>query len=239
MTAGNLKDQILKLLQLQEIDTEIYSLNHEKEAKPAEIKVLEAAFEEKKRHLGELEKALLDLQKQRKDSELELASKEEGIKKLQTQLYSLKTNKEYQAMLSEIDGAKADASIIEDKILEALTRSDKARAEAEQEKVRLKEEERAFGEQKKNVEGRIKEVDDRLSQLAAQRKQALEGIEKKILLQYERILNSRDGLAIVEVRESSCKGCNMLVPAQVVNLIKMYQRIVTCEVCNRMLCIKE
>ncbi|MBC8358870.1 MAG: hypothetical protein H8E54_07995, partial [Candidatus Aminicenantes bacterium] len=59
MTAGNLKDQILKLLQLQEIDTEIYSLKHEKEVKPAEIKVLEAAFEEKKKHLGELEKALL------------------------------------------------------------------------------------------------------------------------------------------------------------------------------------
>ncbi|MFH0935609.1 MAG: C4-type zinc ribbon domain-containing protein, partial [Candidatus Omnitrophota bacterium] len=204
-----------------------------------EIKVLEAAFEEKKRHLGELEKALLDLQKQRKDSELELASKEEGIKKLQTQLYSLKTNKEYQTMLSQIDGAKADASMIEDKILEVLTQSDKARAEAEQEKARLKDEEKAFNEQKKNVESRLKEIDGRMSQLAAQRKQALEGIEKKILLQYERILKSRDGLAIVEVRDNSCKGCNMLVPAQVINLIKMYQRIVTCEVCNRMLCIKE
>lgn len=239
MTTVNLKDQILKLLHLQEIDTEIYSLKYEKEAKPAEIKVLEAAFEEKKKHMSELEKVLLDLHKQRKDSELELASKEESVKKLQTQLYSLKTNKEYQAMVTEIDGAKADASMIEDKILEVLTQTDKVKAEAEQERARLKEEEEAFNEQRKNVEGRVKEIDDRMSQLDAQRKQGLSDIDKKVLSQYERILKSRDGLAIVEVRDNSCKGCNMHVPAQVINLIKMYQRIVTCEVCNRMLCIKE
>ena len=239
LIAVNLKEQILGLLQLQEIDTEIYTLKHEKEAKPAEIKTLETAFEEKKKQISELEKALLNLYKLRKDNELELASKEESIKKLQTQLYSLKTNKEYQAMLSEIDGAKADASMIEDKILEAFTQTDKIKAEAEEEKLRLNEEEKALNEQKKNIENRVKVIDDRISQLDAQRKQALSGIDKKILSQYERILKSRDGLAIVEARDNSCKGCNMHVPAQVINLIKMYQRIVTCEVCNRMLCIKE
>jgi uncharacterized protein len=239
LTAVNLKEQILKLLQLQEIDTEIYALTREKEAKPAEIKTLEADLEEKKKQMSELEKTLLNLHKVRKDSELELASKEESMKKLQTQLYSLKTNREYQAMLTEIDGAKADASMIEDKILEVFTQTDKVKADVEKEKMRLKEEEKTFNEQKKNIENRVKEIDDRISQLDAHRRQALIDIDKKILSQYERILNSRDGLAIVEVRDNSCKGCNMHVPAQVINLIKMYQRIVACEVCNRMLCIKE
>jgi len=65
------------------------------------------------------------------------------------------------------------------------------------------------------------------------------GIDRKILTQYERILNNRDGLAIVSVKGNSCQGCNMFVPAQVINLIKMYERIITCEVCNRMLYIKD
>ena len=94
MSALDLKAQINSLIQLQIIDTEIYALRYEKELKPNEIKALEISFEEKKQRLADLEKASLDLQKQRKDKELELASKEEAIKKSQVQLYQLKTNKE-------------------------------------------------------------------------------------------------------------------------------------------------
>lgn len=239
MTTVDLKSQISNLSKLQTIDSELYALRAEKESKPLEVKALETSFEEKKEHLAALEKQLLDLQKQRKDKELELASKEESTKKLQTQLYSLKTNKEYQAMLQEIDGVKADASVIEDKILELFEQTDSVKSETEQEKQKLKEGEKLFLDQKKKIEERIKEIDGCLAQLEAQRKQLMPDIEPKILAQYERILLNRDGLAIVSVKDNSCQGCNMLVPPQVINLIKMYERIVTCEVCNRILYIEE
>jgi len=234
----DLKSQITNLVKLQTIDSEIYALSNEKESKPHEIKALELSFEEKKQRLAGLEKALLDLQKQRKDRELELASREEEVKKLQTQLYSLKTNKEYQTMLQQIEERKADASVIEDKILEVLEHTDKIKSEVEQEKQRLKEEEKIFFEQKKKSEDRIKEIDDRCVQLNAQRNQIIPEIAPKILSQYERILKSREGLAIVSVKDNSCQGCNMFVPPQVINLIKMYERLVTCEICNRILYIE-
>ncbi len=239
MATVDLKSQISSLVRLQTIDSEIYALQREKESKPQEIKTLTDSFEAKKQHLAELEKNSLDLQKQRKEKELELASKEEGNKKLQTQLYSLKTNKEYQTMLQQIGGAKADASVIEDKILELFERADKIKNEIEQEKQRLKEEEKTFNDQNKRIEGRVKEIDERLAQLEAQRKQATPDIEPKILSQYERILHNRDGLAIASVKDNSCSGCNMFVPPQVINLIRMYERIVTCEICNRILYIEE
>ncbi|MCM8789773.1 MAG: C4-type zinc ribbon domain-containing protein [Candidatus Omnitrophica bacterium] len=239
MATGDLKTQLNHLLQLQAVDSEIYDLKAEKDLKPQEIQELEAAFEEKKQHLGLLEKNLLDLQKQRKEIELELASKEEAAKKLQAQLYSLKTNKEYQTMLQQIQDAKADASAIEDKILESFDKTDKVKNDIEQEKSRLKDEEKNFIEKKKVVENRIKEIDDRLAQLDAERKRITSNIEAKLLAQYERILQNRDGLAIVEVKNDSCQGCNMFVPPQVINLIKMYERLITCEVCNRILFIKE
>lgn len=239
MPTVDLKSQIDNLVGLQIIDSEIYALKAEKELKPQEIKNLEASFEAKKQHLAGLEKTLLDLQKQRKERELELGSKEEVNKKLQTQLYSLKTNKEYQTMLQQIQDSKADTSVIEDKILVLFEQADKIKAEAEQEKQRLKEEEKVFLEEKKKVEDRVKVIDDRLSQLDAQRKQATPDIEPKILAQYERILSNRDGLAIVDVKNNTCHGCNMFVPPQVINLIKMYERAITCEVCNRILYIKD
>ena len=239
MQVVDLKSQISHLVRLQTIDSEIYSLKAEKEAKPQEIKNLEAAFEAKKQHLAELEKSLLDLQKQRKERELELATKEEAGKKLQSQLYSLKTNKEYQVMLQQIQGSKADASVIEDKILVLFEQADKVKTETEQEKQKLQEEEKVFISGKKKIEDRVKEIDDRLSQLESQRKQVIPDLERKILAQYERILSSRDGLAIVSVKDNSCLGCNMFVPPQVINLIKMYERLVTCEICNRILYIDE
>jgi predicted nucleic acid-binding Zn-ribbon protein len=239
LAVTNLKAQLTSLVQLQTLDTEIYALRNEKEAKPQEIKVLGDAFEQKKQSLAALETKLQDLQRQRKERELELGSKEEATKKLQGQLYQLKTNKEYQAMLQQIDDSKADASLIEDKILESLDAIDKAKTEIEKEKVRLQEEEKAFNAQKKTIEERIKEIDARLAELESKRKQILPVIEKKILAQYERILSSRDALAIVRVINSTCQGCNMFVPPQVINLIKMYERIITCEVCNRMLYIEE
>ncbi|MCM8801547.1 MAG: C4-type zinc ribbon domain-containing protein [Candidatus Omnitrophica bacterium] len=234
-----LKTQLVNLVQLQAIDTRIYALKEEKALKPDEIKALESAFEERKKQLGILERNLLDLQKQRKDKEIELASKEESIKKLQVQLYQLKTNKEYQAMLKQIEDTKADASVIEDKILEILEKTDKAKKELELEKEKIKEEEKVFLAKKKEIEDRIKEIEERLAQLEVQRKQILPQVNPKILSQYERILLNRDGLAIVSVRNNACSGCNMFVPAQVINLIKMYDRIVTCEVCNRILYLEE
>jgi len=235
----DLKGQLRNLIQLQTVDTEIYNLKAEKEEKPQEIKALDEAYEKKKQILAELEKKSLDLQKQKKDKELELATKEEAVKKLQVQLYSLKTNKEYQAMLQQINDTKADASVIEDKILELLDMMDQTKAQIDKEKQKLQEEEKVLCAQKNKIQDRIKEIDDRLAQLEAQRKQIIPEIDPKILAQYERILKNRDGLAIVSVKENSCQGCNMYVPPQVINLIKMYERIITCEVCNRILYIEE
>jgi predicted nucleic acid-binding Zn-ribbon protein len=239
MPAVDLKSQLGNLVRLQTIDSEIYLLKAEKENKPVKIKELEVAFEAKKQSMAALEKESLDLQKAKKEKELELASKEEANKKLQGQLYTLKTNKEYQAMLQQIRDALADASLIEDKILEILDKMDALKVKVEQEKQHLKQEEQVFLAEKKKMEDRIKEIDGRLAQLEGQRKQAAPEIEPKILSQYDRILNSRDGLAIVMVKDNSCCGCNMFVPPQVINLIKMYERIITCEVCNRMLYIDE
>ena len=238
MSTISLKAQLVSLVDLQKIDSEIYTLRSEKDAKPKEIKALEDAFEEKRQSLANIEKKSLDLQKQRKEIEIELGVKEESIKKLQAQLYQLKTNKEYQTMLKEIADTKADASVIEDKVIQVLEQIDKTKKEVDNEKQRLQGEEKLLSEQKKNMENRIKEIDERMAQLEVQRKQVTPGLDPKILAQYERILLNRDGLAIVNVNNDSCQGCNLHVPPQVINLIKMYERIVICEACNRILYIE-
>jgi len=235
----NLKEQINKLIALQAVDAQIYCLLAEKDAKPDEIKQLDISFEERKKQLAELEKKSLDLQKRRREQELDLASKEEAIKKNQTQLYQLKTNREYAAMLKEIGGIKADISVIEDKIIEILDQADATKKDLEKEKQFLQEEEKRINSEKDKIQTRLKEIEERLAQLNAERERIIPDIEPRIISQYERVLKSRDWLAIVLVKNNACQGCFMNVPPQVINLIKMYDRLVTCEVCQRILYIDE
>jgi uncharacterized protein len=235
----DLKTQLSALIKLQSFDSEIYKLKNILELKPQELKEAEAIFESKKQTLLELEKNALDLQKQKKERELELATKEESVTKLKSQLSALKTNKEYQIMLKQIDGAKADGSVIEDKILQLFDLIDKAKTDTEQEKIRLKDDTLIFNEQKKKNDDQIKLINEQIALLEEKRKQILPEVEVKLLAQYEKILQNRFGLAIVPVKDNSCQGCNMFTPAQVHNLIKMYDYIVTCENCNRMLYIEE
>ncbi|HOW42931.1 MAG TPA: C4-type zinc ribbon domain-containing protein [Candidatus Omnitrophota bacterium] len=237
MAQLNLKSQLETLVRLQEVDSQIYDLTEEKRAQPLEIEALKNAFEEKKKNLAAQEKGYLDAQKEKKDRELELQTQEENVKKLQTQLYQLKTNKEYSAMLGQINDAKADASTIEDRILESMDKIERSRSSVEEEKKKLQAEEGVFNAQKQKIEQRIKEIDDQLARLGVQRKEILPDIDKTIISQYERILKNREGLAIVAVKNNTCSGCNMLVPPQVINMIQMYERIITCEVCNRILFI--
>ncbi|MFC1674652.1 zinc ribbon domain-containing protein [Candidatus Omnitrophota bacterium] len=239
MSNTDLKSQIKNLVQLQKVDSQIHDLKYKKSQFPQEIEAITASFEAKKQSLAELEKATLDLEVKKKEGEVDLASKEEQAKKFQGQLYSLKTNEEYKTMMQQIEGIHADASVVEDKVLELLEKIEESKKAIVKERERLKEEEKLSGQEKAKIEVRIKEIDGQLAQLDAQRKQLSPGVDAKILKQYERILANRDALAIVDIKDNACHGCNMSVPPQVVNLIRMYERIVTCEVCNRILYIKD
>ena len=101
----DLKTQIIGLVRLQKLDSEIYLLENQRTIMPQEIKALEVAFELKKQDLMVLEKQSLDLQIQRKEKELQHAASVEGVKKLNGQLFSLKTNKEFQLMQQQIADA--------------------------------------------------------------------------------------------------------------------------------------
>jgi predicted nucleic acid-binding Zn-ribbon protein len=234
-----LKKQINWLVQLQAVDTQIYRLQQEKKSAPLKIEELEEAFARKKENLANLEKKSQELLRQRKDKELDCAAKEEEARKLQTQLYQLKTNKEYSAKLKEIDTVQADKSVLEDAILVFMEESDKLSIEIKKEKEFLSEEEKRDKAEKQKIELRVKEIDEELSKLNSQRSQIVQQVDPKVLAKYERVLTNRDYLAIVKVENNACQGCFMKVPPQIINLIRMYNNLVICEVCQRILYIDE
>ena len=239
MTSTSIRDQIKKLVDLQKLDKEIYDLNQDKAEKPKLIALLQEEFEGKKANVKQLEEKLKQVQLQRNQKELELKEKETAIEKTNAQLSALKTNREYTAKLTEIESLKADKSIFEEKILESYDQADAVKRELDEERKKIVEEEKGFLERKKVLEDDMKQIDDRLSVLESQRTRLLPDIDKDNLKKYERILNHKEGIAIVPVLNNSCGGCHMNVTQQMINEMKMHAQLINCEICARILYLED
>ena len=239
MTTSTVLEQIRKLVELQKLDGQIYDIKRELEEKPAALNALKEEFEAKKANLAALEEQNKNVKKNRDSLELDLKSKEDAVAKANTQLSQIKTNKEYTAKLTEIEGIKADMSIIEEKILKSYDEADAVEASRNKEKALLAEEEKKYAASCKDVEDAVKALEDQKAVLEGQRQQITPGIDKSTLTTYEKTLVNKQGAAIVPVLGAACGGCFMNVPAQVVNEIKMHERLVTCEMCTRILYLEE
>ncbi|OIO36179.1 MAG: hypothetical protein AUJ74_03320 [Candidatus Omnitrophica bacterium CG1_02_44_16] len=239
MPKVNIKEEMKRLVELQEIDKDIFALSKDKTDHPKLIEELAREFEAKKAGLKSLEETKRKLLLKQKDKEGDLASKEENIKKIQSQLGQLKTNKEYQVKLTEIESLKADKSLIEEEILLLMDQQDTMKNDVEKEKRSLEAEEKSYNEKKVAALNRVKEVEVLLSGLDGKRRALISGIDKKILARYEHILQGKNGLALVKVDNNSCGGCFMHVPPQVENEIRMHENIITCESCARILYLQE
>ena len=232
-------DQIKKFVELQKLDVQIYEIRNNLKEKPAYLEELKKEFEKKRTQLNELEEKAKAIHVARSTKESELASKDDAIAKANTQLSQIKTNKEYTAKITEIENIKADKSIIEEQILASFDESDAVKEEVEKEKSNLADEEKKFSEQKQEIESSISEMGSRIKILEEDRSQIVPGLDKNDLERYERILANKEGLAIVPVKGQSCGGCFMNVPVQVINEIKMHEKLIYCEMCARILYIED
>lgn len=239
MSDLNVLEQIKKLVKLQEGDTELYNLKKELDEKPALIQRLEQDFEKKRTRLNALESDFKAVQVERGGLEGDLAQKEAEIAKNEAQLSQIKTNKEYTAKIGEIEGIKADKSLIEEKILQTYDRADEVKAVMEQERVLVEQEEQTYQAQRQEIESQIKDLEGRIEAFHAKRAALLDGIDKVLLERYEKLLFNRGGMAVVPVVDSSCGGCYMHLPPQKINEVCMKKEIITCEMCARILYIED
>jgi uncharacterized protein len=201
-----INEQIKILIELQKIDHEHHKLKKELAEQPALQKEVELAFEKKKAHLKAAEDALKAVQLKQKQKESDLAAREDKISKLNSQLYAIKSNKEYTAMEMEIKGMKADKSLLEEEILGFFDTVEQAKTAVAKEKEALSGEEKKFKEELEVLKKQAAGIEAQAKELEEKRKQYTPNIEPRFLSQYERLLKGLDGLALVPVVNNSCGG---------------------------------
>src|SRR5512136_1134782 len=105
-----LRDQLDLLWELQKIDLDLRHIKEERERYPKEIKKLDEKKNiEKEKIQKEKEKVDL-LEKERRQKEGHLNLEQEKVKRAEGRMFEVKTNKEYQALLNEIEAIKEASS---------------------------------------------------------------------------------------------------------------------------------
>ena len=230
---------IESLKQLQTVDGELHRLRRQLEQQPIELGQINARVTAQEAHARQAEERLRALQLSQKEKEIDLQTREANVRKLQSQLFQLKTNKEYSAMQREIETLKADNSVLEESILGAFDQIEQATKARQQEQEQLKLVQQKAAGERAQIDAQSSAVQEQIAQLERSRQGLLPDVPREALGVYERVLAIREGLALVPLLNDACGGCYRRLPPQVISQVHMKTLLVTCESCNRILYFDE
>lgn len=228
-------NSIQDLIELQKIDSqlaEIEELLGDLPIKVTELKnkedSLTSDFERGKSRLKEI---ALEQHK----TEMNLAEFKEKIDKLKDQLFLVTNNKQYDALMLEIDHLKGNLDRNETTELELLEEKDQLAEQVKSQEQSLESLSKELSSKQVNLEQALAASSSEKKDLESRREETAKDLSASVLARYNRILSARNGLAVVSLEGRSCGGCGAALPPQLVAEVKTLMTIQNCSICTRFL----
>jgi predicted nucleic acid-binding Zn-ribbon protein len=231
----DVSEEIDALWVLRGLDDQIVALNAALSRFPEQRATIERRLAGERERLEKLKARVGDIQKKRRELEVEIASFSTQENKFKSQLPAIKKNEEYTALLHEIDGVKRKRSDLETEVLLQMEAEEKEQGERPAVENALKSAEREAGERKAQIAAEEKLDQERVAALEAERAGHLARLSSGVRSRYERIRTSREGRAVVAIVKGACGGCFRAQPPQVLQEAKRRDRMLSCEGCGRIL----
>lgn len=228
-------EQIKILIDLQEIMSRVRVLDVDKRRVPLEVADLKGLFEEREAKFLATQKEFEQLKKDRRDKEREIEEERDKVERAKAKLMSIKTNKEYYAMLKEIEQTKRSNTQREDELLAILARYEDAEKRQAEFQAEVDDVGGRYRERMVDIEARMGTFDKDIAVLDEKKAEVVKRLDKGLARRFEMIFDRRDGVAVVPARNQSCTGCHMHISPQLFNLLQRDDRIHTCPNCNRIL----
>jgi predicted nucleic acid-binding Zn-ribbon protein len=223
------------LLALQELDDQIDRLRAEEEAIPEKKADLEEGLETHRASVEAAKQESVELAKKRKELEIELEEGNTNKDRFKYQLNQIKSNKEYEALQHEISALEEKNSGLEDKILELMDRSEKVSRKIAEEEQGLQAETSKVAEEQAGLDKVQEDLSQKIAIKADERKRLVSDMDPVLLKRYDRIRESKGGVAVTTVNTGACGGCFRRIPPHEMQNLKRDDRIITCEGCGRIL----
>ena len=224
------------LIELQALDTRIGGLEAEAAKLPRDIEAVRARTAEAKKQVDGTKASLDAARKDTRAKEKDLEDNQVKRQKFEGQLYQVKTNKEYSAVLAEIEEVKQQKSRIEEEILTLMERQERLAGEIKEAEGRFKSAEAEGATTEKALRERLAAVEAELGGVKSERAGASRALPANVLADYDRLLRARAGLAIVPVlKPNLCGACRMTVTPQRLQELRAQNALLACESCGRYL----
>ena len=223
-----------KVIRLQRADSEFRRVEAALADIPRRKADTDGRLAAERQRLDAAREGLAHSQKARRQKESELQDLEGRRSKYKGQLMEVKTNKEYTAMLHEIEGVEREIREREDQILQEMERGEALALEVKREEAVFKE-----VEERHRAEVRLIEEEGRARGAEAERHRAERDAEAASLSQealdlFNRVARLR-GTGLAEARDEMCQACHVKLRPQMYVEIRRNETLVQCPSCSRIL----
>lgn len=223
------------LLELQRCDARLMGIQRKLDEIPKRREAMKAALDAAKAAQEAAKKELERVRLDRRAHEKEVDVVQSEATKLERQLLDVKTNKEYQAMLHEIEAAKSKRSDRETLVLECFEREETLAAQTKKAEQRIAEEERKLRAVEAELEKEGATLTQALHSIRVDRDQVRPRIPAVHLSRYDRLAKSRDSIAVAEIRKGACGACFTALTPQAMQEVRHNATVRGCESCGRIL----
>ena len=235
-----MKEQIKVLVKLQHLDTESARIASVLRDVSKKLENFDSDLNEIEQTIKNQESIANELKKQYRAHEADVKVNLGRNQKNQEKLRAVKTNKEYQSLLKEIEDVKAKNSLIEDNMLECLDRMDEIDKIIAKKKSEYSQLSDQIKTEKENIESEAGIDKKKLDDIRINRDQVSNLLDADLFKKYEKIKEQhQDGLAVVPVKDAVCHGCNVNLPPQLYNELFRYDSLNFCPNCQRIIYLKE
>jgi predicted nucleic acid-binding Zn-ribbon protein len=161
------------------------------------------------------------------------------LSKLRDQQSAVKTNKEYTAILHEIQMAEEQIRGEEDKILEIMEETESLEKALKAAEKDLNARCNALQQDIRRHEMSVPDLETEIAKMRQARQEMEAGISADLLGTYRKIAGARKGTALAEAREELCTACHIRIRPQVYADLLQTENIFTCDSCSRILFLRE
>lgn len=228
------------------VDQQVRGMESRVETARKHVRVQQIKLEQLEQQAAELKDQLQHAEAQAHDLENDISDADSRIERLREQMNSVKTNKEYSAMLVEVNTIKADRSKLEDQTLEVMGKVEALRAELGQLNKAMEDQRRVKELADRELAERQEEVGEQLAEVKARREAAAAEVPDEPLQVFEKLNAAYEGEAMAPIIEEdrrrleyTCGGCYMSIPVEKVNQLMTVDQITRCSSCGRILYMEQ
>ena len=234
------KDQIDALVKLQQIEIETSNLKIRLSDVDQRLEALDERLLDFKKVMDEQQAIIEELNQKYRNYESDVRLNLDNIKKSEAKLSSVKTNKEYQSSLKEIDDLKAKNSALEDDMIEFLDHIETAEKMLQTKMSEYSQLQSQINREKDRILEETDEGKRRLEHLAADWNLISAGIDPALLETFNQVKSfQNNAVGIVAVIDAVCQGCHMNIPPQMYNELQRADNLTKCPICQRLIYWKD